>query len=74
MEIIVEGFASEPLCCYDFDEQQLWGWSNSKRVHLQKGENQLILNFSEENVNMNKDDINRAMLDQLRVIRLSAAE
>lgn len=52
------------------DLWQLWGWSNSKRVHLQKGENQLILNFGDENVNMNKDGINCAMLDQLRVIRL----
>lgn len=39
---------------------------------LYRGES--TLNFGEENVNMNKDDINRAMLDQLRVIRLSAAE
>lgn len=51
------------------DEWSDWGYSNSYRVSLKKGTNQLRLVFEEWNNNMNVD-VNRAMLDYMRVIKL----
>lgn len=47
-----------------------WGYSTSLHVHLQKGNNTLVLSYEPDNENMNKDGINRAMLDYLRIINL----
>lgn len=47
-----------------------WGYSTCLHVHLQKGENTLILSFEPENENMNQEGINRAMLDYLRIINI----
>lgn len=52
------------------DLWNLWGWSNKVRVNLKKGKNTIVLSYGSENVNMNREGINRAMLDQLRLIRL----
>jgi hypothetical protein len=51
------------------DEWSDWGWSNSYKVALKKGTNQLRLVLEEWNTNMNVD-VNRAMLDYMRVIKL----
>jgi len=48
----------------------LWGYSNTLRVHLQKGDNALELRYGPENENMSQEGVNRAMLDYLKVIRL----
>lgn len=47
-----------------------WGFSNSVKVKLKKGEHALSLQFKETNENMN-GDINQAMIDYLRLIKLS---
>lgn len=46
-----------------------WGWSNVVEVQLQKGINQLSLTLESYNENMNQQ-VNTAMLDQIRLIRL----
>ncbi len=51
------------------DEWSDWGYSNSYVVPLKKGVNQLKLVLEEWNTNMNVD-VNRAMLDYLRCIKL----
>ena len=51
------------------DEWSDWGYSNSFTVELQKGQNQLLLKFEDWNNNMNVE-VNRAMLDYLRLIPL----
>ena len=51
------------------DEWSDWGWSNSYKVALKKGNNQLQLVLEEWNTNMNVD-VNRAMIDYVRVIKL----
>ena len=51
------------------DEWSDWGWSNSYKVNLKKGNNQLRLALEEWNNNMNVD-VNRAMVDYMRVIKL----
>ncbi len=51
------------------DEWSDWGFSNSHRVRLKKGENTLTISFEDWNNNMNVD-INTAMLDYIRITRL----
>lgn len=51
------------------DEWSDWGWSNSYKVNLKKGINQLRLVLEEWNTNMNVE-VNRAMLDYVRLIKL----
>ena len=51
------------------DEWSDWGYSNSQRVVLQKGENNLNITFEDWNNNMNVE-VNTAMLDYMRVIRV----
>jgi len=46
-----------------------WGFSNSVKIKLSKGKHNLSLQFKPANENMN-GDINQAMVDYLRVIRL----
>jgi len=45
-----------------------WGYSNSRKVHLNKGKNELQLVFEAWNNNMNVD-VNTAMIDQLRIYK-----
>ncbi|MCG9970602.1 MGH1-like glycoside hydrolase domain-containing protein [Christiangramia crocea] len=52
------------------DEWSDWGYSNSFTVELEKGKNDLKLKFEDWNNNMNVD-VNRAMLDYMRVIQLN---
>ena len=51
------------------DEWSDWGFSNSHKVVLNKGENTLKISFEEWNNNMNVE-VNTAMLDYLRLIKL----
>ncbi|WP_372648151.1 hypothetical protein [Draconibacterium sp.] len=51
------------------DEWSDWGWSNSTRVKLLKGSNNIKLIFEEWNNNMD-GKINTAMLDKIRLIKL----
>ncbi|PHN03966.1 alpha-L-rhamnosidase-related protein [Flavilitoribacter nigricans] len=46
-----------------------WGYSNVRKIQLQTGTNQLKLHFEEWNHNMNVE-INRAMLDHIRIIAI----
>ncbi|MCW0483088.1 MGH1-like glycoside hydrolase domain-containing protein [Gaoshiqia sediminis] len=46
-----------------------WGYSNGCQVNLKKGKNQLDIRFEDWNTNMD-GEINDAMLDYLRVIRI----
>ncbi|HAL83810.1 MAG TPA: hypothetical protein DCO83_17520 [Mucilaginibacter sp.] len=48
-----------------------WGYSNAVKVRLQKGSHILSLQFKEANENMN-GDINEAMIDNVRLIKLDA--
>ena len=50
------------------DEWSDWGWSNRRTVTLKAGLNKLHLKLEPWNTNMNVD-VNRAMLDQVRVIK-----
>jgi hypothetical protein len=52
------------------EEWSNWGFSNPVKVRLTKGINTLSIRFAEYNENMN-GEINQAMLDYLRVIRLN---
>jgi hypothetical protein len=51
------------------EEWSNWGYSNPIRLRLNKGENQLHLRFMPWNENMNSE-VNRAMLDFIRIIRM----
>lgn len=51
------------------DEWSDWGWSNSYEVELKAGTNDISLVLEEWNNNMNVD-VNTALLDYLRLIRL----
>jgi len=51
------------------DEWSNWGYSNALKANLSKGKNELILSFETYNENMN-GEINSAMLDQMRVIKV----
>ncbi len=44
-----------------------WGFSNSRKVQLQKGKNEISLKFEDWNINMD-GQINDAMLDYVRLI------
>ena len=50
------------------DEWSEWGFSNSIAVTLKPGKNEVEIHFEDWNNNMDVD-VNRAMLDYLRVIR-----
>mgnify|MGYP003624231548 FL=1 len=52
------------------DEWSDWGFSNSKKVYLKSGNNMLKIKFEDWNNNMNVD-VNTAMLDYLRIIKLN---
>ena len=52
------------------EEWSNWGWSNTIPVRLTKGTHQLTLSLDPQNENMN-GDINQAMLDQLRIIKIN---
>ena len=47
-----------------------WGYSSSLRLHLQQGQQTLVLVYEMDNQNMSPDNTNRAMLDHLRLIPL----
>lgn len=47
-----------------------WGFSNAVKLKLTKGKHMLTLEFKEANQNMN-GEINQAMLDYLRLIKIS---
>jgi hypothetical protein len=47
-----------------------WGYTNSHKVYLNKGKNELKLTLENWNINMNVD-INTAMLDFLRVQKIT---
>jgi hypothetical protein len=49
------------------EEWSNWGYSNSYTVTLRKGMNQIRLSLENWNINMN-EEINRAMLDHVRII------
>lgn len=51
------------------DEWSDWGYSNSHKVHLEKGINKIRIHFEDWNNNMNVE-VNTAMLDHLRLYRL----
>ena len=51
------------------DEWSNWGWSNSLKLTLSKGLHHITITFEPWNENMN-GDINQAMLDCLRLIRI----
>lgn len=47
-----------------------WGYSNAVKVYLSKGVHKVSLTFEDANDNMN-GDINQAMLDNMRVIKIN---
>ncbi len=49
------------------EEWSNWGYSNALTAYLKKGKHQIKLVFEEANNNMNVD-VNRAMLDYLRIV------
>ncbi len=51
------------------EEWSNWGFTNAVQVSLTKGTHQVLLSFKPENENMN-GEINQAMLDYMRVIKL----
>ena len=51
------------------DEWSDWGYSNGHSVQLREGENELRLKFETWNINMD-GNINKAMLDHLRVVKI----
>jgi hypothetical protein len=53
------------------EEWSNWGYSNSVKVKMVKGHNLVTIRFAGFNENMN-GEINQAMLDNLRVIRLNS--
>lgn len=54
-----------------FDEWSDWGFTNSVKVKLDKGNNMLKLTFEPANENMH-GEINRAMIDYIRLILLQS--
>lgn len=52
------------------DEWSNWGYSNSIVTELDKGRQNLELSYEWWNENMNIEQINQAMLDQIRIVRL----
>lgn len=52
------------------DEWSNWGFTNAVQVELTKGKHELTLSFEPHNENMN-GDVNQAMLDYLRVIKIN---
>jgi hypothetical protein len=48
-----------------------WGYSNSVRMYLAKGKHTITLSFENFNDNMN-GDINQAMIDYMRIVRLES--
>lgn len=50
------------------DEWSDWGFSNAYPIAMKPGVNQLRLSFEESNINMNVD-VNKAMLDFVRIIK-----
>lgn len=53
------------------DEWSDWGFSNAVKVKWLKGQHTITLEFKDTNNNMN-GDINQAMIDYLRLIKISA--
>jgi len=51
------------------DEWSDWGFSNSRTVALQAGENVVRISFEDWNNNMNVE-VNTAMLDYMRLVAL----
>jgi hypothetical protein len=51
------------------EEWSNWGYSNSNQVKLTKGKHVISLVFEESNENMN-EEVNEAMLDQMRMIKI----
>ncbi|MES2775128.1 MAG: trehalase family glycosidase [Bacteroidota bacterium] len=51
------------------DEWSNWGYSNSVQISLKKGKQTITLSYEPANENMN-EDINQAMLDLMRVIKI----
>jgi hypothetical protein len=47
-----------------------WGWSNSLQVYLKKGIHQFTVSLEDWNNNMN-DEVNQAMLDYVRLIKIN---
>jgi hypothetical protein len=52
------------------EEWSNWGYSNSIKVYLTKGQHKISLVFEAANDNMN-GEINQAMLDNIRVIKIN---
>lgn len=50
------------------DQWSNWGWSNSLKLPLSKGSHHIAISFEDWNENMN-GEINRAMLDCVRLVR-----
>ncbi len=53
------------------EEWSIWGFSNAVKVKLTKGNHLIVLQFKDANENMN-GDINQAMIDYMRLIKLPA--
>ena len=50
------------------DEWSDWGFTNAVYLHLTKGDHFITLALEDWNENMN-EEVNQAMIDQLRLIR-----
>jgi hypothetical protein len=46
-----------------------WGFSNSVMINLNKGMNVIMLSFDKTSINMNKEGINRALIDNMRLVK-----
>ena len=51
------------------DEWSNWGFTNSVQVNLEKGTHNLSLTYEQWNKKMN-EQVNQAMVDYMRVIKL----
>jgi len=51
------------------DEWSDWGFTNARKVLLHQGKNRVKIHFEDWNNNMNVE-VNRAMLDYMRVIEI----
>lgn len=47
-----------------------WGYSTPVRLHLQQGQQTLVMTYELDNQNMDPDNINRAFIDHIRIIPL----
>lgn len=47
-----------------------WGYTNSLAIDLKEGNNIVTLSFEDYNVNMNDEGISKAMIDNMRIIRM----